>query len=278
VNPEVGLQALLACQEAELLEQQRQIAASRVEVARMIDEYSTVQQERRRADVERLVGIDEIRSRIEELTEDCKSELTAFQPGGGQTSDHRRASRPLSKLLFERGVVMRTVYLDSLYNHSPSVEYARWLVEEGGQVRTTATVPSRMIIFDREYAVVPVDPDDSGAEVVVVSAPGMMATLTELFEHVWEKAIPFGGCRPPREEGDARELTGQERTILHLLGEGHTDEVVARKLGVSVRTGRRITADLMARLGAKSRFQAGLRAAELGWLGCRFGRNRIGRV
>jgi DNA-binding NarL/FixJ family response regulator len=41
---------------------------------------------------------------------------------------------------------------------------------------------------------------------------------------------------------------------------------VARKLGISVRTSRRITAELMTQLGARSRFQAGVIAGEQGWL------------
>jgi len=46
----------------------------------------------------------------------------------------------------------------------------------------------------------------------------------------------------------------------------NTDEMVARKLGVSVRTVRRMASELMAELGARSRFQAGVRASERGWL------------
>jgi DNA-binding CsgD family transcriptional regulator/sugar-specific transcriptional regulator TrmB len=272
VSPEVGLQALLARQEIELLEQTRQIMASRLEVARLIDEYTTMQQERRRSDAERLTGIDEIRTRIEELTAGCDEELMAFQPGGGQEPEHRRASRQLSKGLFARGVRMRTVYLDSLYNDPPSVDYAHWLVDRGAEVRTTASLPSRMIIFGDSHALLPVDPEASGAEAVVLSAPAMIVTVTALFEHVWQKATPLSGGRTPPADTDGHELTGQENVVLQLLGDGHTDEAVARKLGVSVRTGRRITAELMARLGAKSRFQAGARAAERGWLGRRIRR------
>lgn len=43
----------------------------------------------------------------------------------------------------------------------------------------------------------------------------------------------------------------------------HTDEAASRRLGVSLRTYRRRVAALMAALGARSRFQAGLRAREI---------------
>jgi adenosylmethionine-8-amino-7-oxononanoate aminotransferase len=51
-----------------------------------------------------------------------------------------------------------------------------------------------------------------------------------------------------------------------LLDTGLTDEAAARQLGVSVRTVRRQMAALMGKLGASSRFQAGHKAAERGWL------------
>ncbi|MET8630960.1 LuxR C-terminal-related transcriptional regulator, partial [Kitasatospora sp. NPDC004669] len=48
--------------------------------------------------------------------------------------------------------------------------------------------------------------------------------------------------------------------------DGHTDDAIAKRLGVSPRTARRIATDLMERLNARSRFQAGVRATQAGWL------------
>ncbi|MFE4958056.1 LuxR C-terminal-related transcriptional regulator [Streptomyces sp. NPDC056653] len=267
VPPDVGLQALLARQEAEILERQRQMTDARVEVSRLVHEYAEAQWESHHIETERIEGIDEIRSRIEELSHSCRDSLLAFHPGGGQSASSRAAGRPLSETLQSRGVVMHTIYLDSIYNDPESVDYARWLVRSGNHVRTTASLPSRMLIFDREQAVVPIDPEDSGAGALVFRSAGILANLCELFDQVWDKAVPLSGRKRPRQPAEENELTSQEKAVLRLLGEGLTDEVVARRLGVSVRTGRRITADLMGRLGAKSRFQAGMRAVESGWLG-----------
>ncbi|MFF7912187.1 hypothetical protein [Streptomyces sp. NPDC007914] len=41
---------------------------------------------------------------------------------------------------------------------------------------------------------------------------------------------------------------------------------MAKRLGVSPRTARRIAADLMERLEARSRFEAGVHAVQDGWL------------
>lgn len=57
-----------------------------------------------------------------------------------------------------------------------------------------------------------------------------------------------------------------ELLLLQLLADGAKDEAAARSLGVSVRTVRRMVADLMRRLDARSRFQAGILAKRRGWL------------
>ncbi|MDG9711379.1 hypothetical protein [Streptomyces sp. DH10] len=54
------------------------------------------------------------------------------------------------------------------------------------------------------------------------------------------------------------------RTVLRALGSGATDETAARELGMSLRTYRRRVAERLNALGAGSRFQAGMRAGELG--------------
>ncbi|MBZ5735679.1 LuxR C-terminal-related transcriptional regulator [Nocardioides sp. TRM66260-LWL] len=54
--------------------------------------------------------------------------------------------------------------------------------------------------------------------------------------------------------------------ILEQLAVGAQDDQIARLLGVSLRTVRRRVADVMAELGAESRFQAGVEAVRRGWL------------
>ncbi|MEU9197821.1 helix-turn-helix transcriptional regulator [Streptomyces hundungensis] len=267
ISPDVALQPLLARQELDLLARQHQIAETRVEVTQLAEKFAALRTHGERNEVEQLQGLDRIRDRIQELSADCERSLTAFAPGGRQTSDNREASRPLTEALHSRGVAMRTVFLDSIYNDPETLEHARWLVGLGNDVRTVASLPVRMIIFDGDAAIVPMDPYNSAEGALLFRGRGTLAALSELFRLVWEGAAPVTTARKQRTSTDDNGLTSQESAVLRLLGEGLTDEGVARQLGVSVRTGRRITAELMARLGAKSRFQAGLRAAHLGWIG-----------
>ncbi|MGP3965313.1 response regulator transcription factor [Nonomuraea sp. 3N208] len=65
---------------------------------------------------------------------------------------------------------------------------------------------------------------------------------------------------------DGSTLTEQQRAVLRLLATGAKDAAIARSMGVSTRTITRLVSELTAALGASSRFQAGVRAARLGWL------------
>ena len=60
------------------------------------------------------------------------------------------------------------------------------------------------------------------------------------------------------------ELTAWERRVLFHLARGTKDETGARQLGVSARTYRRHATELCERLGASSRFEAGVLAARAG--------------
>nr|WP_035799578.1 helix-turn-helix transcriptional regulator [Kitasatospora mediocidica] len=261
ISPEVGFEALLARQQAELAAQQQQIAQSRAFAQQMIVEYASRPMPSRPGE-ELLVGLDRIRSEIARLTSEIKHEVMAFAPDGAQQALNLEAAKPLDTEVLDRGVRMRTLYLDSIRNSPQSVAYVDWLSEAGGQVRTVPSLPIRMIIIDRRIAIVPVDGEDTAHSAVVLRGHGTLAALCALFERVWDSGVPLGEAK----NRDARGLTAQERESVRLLGQGLTDEAIAKRLGVSPRTARRIAADVMELLGAKSRFQAGLLAAHYGWL------------
>jgi len=61
-------------------------------------------------------------------------------------------------------------------------------------------------------------------------------------------------------------LSPHHHELIRLLASGLTDEAMARKLGISERTVRRRVGDITSVLGTDSRFQAGVRISQLGWL------------
>ncbi|MFD7098112.1 helix-turn-helix transcriptional regulator [Streptomyces xanthophaeus] len=260
LNPEDAMELLLARQQAELAAHQQKVEASRAAAAQLIAECSALRPHS--VGVESLHGPEEIRERLARLAATTRHEIMTFAPGGAHTASDLEASQGPNIELLDRGITMRTVYLDSVRNHQPTLDHVDWLSQRGGQVRTVPTLPIRMIISDRREAVLPLDTDDAQAGVVVLTYGGTIAALCALFESVWQSATPLGTMV----ERDMDGLTRQHRETLHLLLQGLTDEAIAKRLGVSPRTARRIAAELMDALGARSRFQAGAHAVQNGWL------------
>jgi DNA-binding NarL/FixJ family response regulator len=131
----------------------------------------------------------------------------------------------------------------------------------GSQVRiSSAPLPHETIILDRRVAILAGQPSPLGREYTVTTSPAVVGGVYSLFTAAWEAAIDLGAYL----RGEVPELTAEAREILQALGAGLTDEAAARRLGTSLRTYRRRVAELMTALEAGSRFQAGMRAGELG--------------
>ncbi|MFJ4473151.1 helix-turn-helix domain-containing protein [Streptomyces sp. NPDC089424] len=264
VSPHVGMEMLLARQQAELASRKQRLEASRAAAAQLILEYDDRRADAGSADagVRYLEGIDSIRDHLAVLREQVVRELLTFAPGGPQTQANMNASRPLNQQLLERGVQMRTVYLDSIRSCSDTMKYVDWLTAHGCQVRTVPSLPNRMIIYDRKAAIIAAHTENTAAGAMQLTSQGAVTTLHALFESVWQSAQPV--VRQARPTPGA--LNRQQAEALRLLAQGLTDEAIANRLGVSPRTARRIASGLMDVLDADSRFQAGVHAVQRGYL------------
>ncbi|MFD0025477.1 LuxR family transcriptional regulator [Streptomyces sp. NPDC058382] len=129
------------------------------------------------------------------------------------------------------------------------------------EIRVARVPPLQALIVDGAVGLV-VAESAAGLRASLIRTPDVLHTLHILFESVWSNAVPAG----ERIVFGGRDRATLARQILSALRAGVTDEVAARELTVSVRTYRRYVAEVMALLGASSRFQAGVRAAELGLL------------
>jgi DNA-binding NarL/FixJ family response regulator len=139
--------------------------------------------------------------------------------------------------------------------------YLRRLDEAGAQVRiSSAPLPHETIILDQRVAILAGESTPLGREYTVTTSPALVGGVYSLFTAAWEAATDLGAYL----SGEVPELAPEAREILRALGSGLTDEAAARRLGISLRTYRRRVAELLAALDAGSRFQAGVRAGQLG--------------
>lgn len=130
----------------------------------------------------------------------------------------------------------------------------------GERVRVISEVPTRMFIFGDAHAVLPEPLGFTDEPRVHVRQRSIVAALTLWFELLWSRAAPV----PELESGTGR--TDGRQFLLEQLMAGATDEAIARKLGISLRTVRRRVAELMSDLGVDTRFQAGVEAVRRGWI------------
>jgi|1185.fasta_scaffold16780_2 DNA-binding CsgD family transcriptional regulator len=246
VEPEAGLAALLARQQAELARHQQQVEDSRLTAARLLAMCSR-RGPQDPAGVEWIVGGPEVRARTAALADECQEEYLSLRPAG------EFAARTLDGDILARGVGSRSLVLDSVRNDKPAMACLRREMGAGADVRTLPTLPARVRIFDRRYAVVSVSNLTGMAGALVVNSDAVVHSFVTLFAKLWAEAEPLGDCRPRR--GD--KLSPQEVHILRLWAQGHTDASAARRMEVSLRTVRRLSDRLSERLGTSSRFQLG---------------------
>ncbi|MGW5663806.1 LuxR C-terminal-related transcriptional regulator [Streptomyces sp. NPDC003758] len=263
VDPELSLQRLLARQEQRLLERQKAVAEARFEISRMLIELMDEAPGTGPSGVRQFTGEDAVRSRLERYAYGCEREFALFAPRGPRLESSPEASRVLEQGVVGRRLRARYLCVTGLAGDRDALAHARWLRGSGAEVRAVPELPLRMALFDGRTAVLLRDPDQLDEGILVLDGGPAVTALNALFELQWQRSEPLD---PEPEPADDERPTGHERAVLELLAAGHTDEVVARKLGISVRTGRRVTAHLLERLQARSRFQAGVLAAARGWL------------
>jgi len=77
---------------------------------------------------------------------------------------------------------------------------------------------------------------------------------------------PRRAAKRRRRESVRDSICDDDRRLLALLAAGVPDAIIGRQLGISPNTVQRRIHALMARLGAATRFQAGLHTALHGWI------------
>lgn len=150
---------------------------------------------------------------------------------------------------------IRKLYRPGVLLDPTSAQHARHVAAAGAQVRITTRDLNEAITVDRRVAII------AGGDrtFTVVWIPGVVQGVLTLFNQVWDESIGLDDY-----ERAHSELWAVAPRILELLGSGAPDAGAARAMGISLRAYRRRVDDLMATLGASSRFQAGARARELG--------------
>ncbi|MGN9842205.1 LuxR C-terminal-related transcriptional regulator [Nonomuraea sp. H19] len=201
--------------------------------------------------------------RIDELAELAEHEVLGMHPAAPWTRESLEAGLARSATNLRNGVRVRALHAQIALSNPLIREYlGRWR-QHSIEVRVTPMIPTRMLIYDRRTAVVQADPEDLHAGSILIRGGSVVKSLAAIYDYCWTTASEPEDV-PRAADGGA--LTEQQRAVLRMLAAGAKDSAIARSMGVSTRTVTRLVSELTAMLGANSRFQAGVRAARLGWL------------
>ncbi|MEU3838808.1 hypothetical protein AB0E88_02025 [Streptomyces sp. NPDC028635] len=199
-------------------------------------------------------GAPDIRDALAVAAGRCAEELLAVQPLGRGTAALARdvVCRDGDAMA---STVSARVLLPHLSRYDAEVrDCTERIFASGGEVRTTAASLPPLLVFDRSVAFLFDDEDTDRAHMIQHKA--LVGFMVHMVVSAWASSAAFertgGNNRIPEC------LTQETKTaIVRLLAAGYKDEVVARRLGIGVRTCRKYIAELFGELGAESRFQAG---------------------
>jgi DNA-directed RNA polymerase specialized sigma24 family protein len=205
---------------------------------------------------------DELNKRLLRFQDQTLYETCTFSPGGAHTKEQIAATQKRNEQMYARGVRSRTIYLSSIRNDKATRNHVDWLNERGSQVRTVEALPVRMIIADKRFAVLPLNPDNGMLGLVVHRGTAVVLALQALFESIWKTAKPLGLCLPSAGDTFPQEI----RTVVELVAIGLSDQEIAKKMGISDRTVRRRIKEAEATLNATSRIETIYKAAKRNWI------------
>lgn len=167
----------------------------------------------------------------------------------------------------ERGVRFRALYSRETMTSEAGLDIINRSRAAGEEARVVSRLPLKLSIADQDLALIPLESDPMGA-VLRVRSPILVSALREMFELLWERAIPpvRGPEQTAHSAHSTNTLTPAQQRVLRLMATGLKDEAIGRATRTSVKTVRRHIATLLDLLGADTRFAAGVEAHRRGWL------------
>ncbi|MGF7236973.1 MAG: LuxR family transcriptional regulator [Frankia sp.] len=255
----------------QLLRRHEQIALARMQVSALVSDY-TRDRQTGGEHIERLDGADAIRAHLVGLISRAERDIVTLRTEALVAPETVKETQPAELRALQRGVAMRGVFPPTTRTDDGVAAYAQEIVSHGFDLRIGDDLPMLDVIVVDEWLcliLVAAGSPDDGALLVRNHTVSRLAVA--LADQLWEGATPLPGVEaglssPGSAAGSDEDPTAAERELLRLLSLGAKDEAAARHLGVSVRTVRRMIADLMRELDARSRFQAGVVASRRGWL------------
>lgn len=179
-----------------------------------------------------------VNARIGDALGAAQEELLTAQPGGPRNRELLQIAVDRDSKALERGVSVRTLYLDSVRDDAVTREWATTMTGLGAHFRTLVRPFQRCVIVDRKQAFI--------SNYFVKDAPAhaawhvmdraMVAWIAEVYEESWRRAEVWHGQARTAVEGSAGTRTTRvQREILRDMAGGVEQRITAQRIGMSLR-------------------------------------------
>jgi sugar-specific transcriptional regulator TrmB len=207
---------------------------------------------------EQVTGTMAIQSRLRQLSAGARESVRTFVRDpiilGAPDQDQHRAWQ-------DRGVRHLLLYERDVLDSDPQAAFLQLALGRGDEVRFAKRLPLKLVLVDDRATLIE-SPNSDRPRAIVTSNHSIVRLAATLFERLWEEAIPapVRGCR------DQDAIGEDDALLLSLLIAGLTDQSIASKLGIGLRTVQRRVRDLMDLADVDTRIQLGWHAAKHRWV------------
>lgn len=256
VPPDLALHLVVSREELKLQRRLEELSRLRGSAARLSRQLVGEAKESRVDVVHVIDGEPLVRRKMADVALLARSEVRRIEPMPLYDDDLETQPDVSRRVIYERAALDEPDVLDRVQR--------RQLL--GDEVRLIPHPPARIVLADADLAFIALDAEGSErSRGALVHPSPLLATLSTVFDLLWDRAIPLDvGARGGTEEG--WRISDEDAAMLRLLAAGLKDQAIARHLGIGLRTVVRRIGNLSRTLDAETRFQAGLQAARRGLL------------
>jgi DNA-binding CsgD family transcriptional regulator/sugar-specific transcriptional regulator TrmB len=259
VEPGIGLAGHLTQREQSAREASDQLERARTTVGQIIERYRVRGISHPLDLIEVVVGRQAVVERFYAIQKAARHEVR-----GIDTPPYIGTDSQTEQVMLESGVSYRCLYSTSALDIPAKLKNIAYAQTLGEEARLLADPPLKLVLVDDNRALIALSDARTGAgSALLVGPSALLDGLSRTFETLWRFAVRFTVQDSAESSGAP---TIEESRLLAMLADGLTDRQIAERCRFSPRTAQTRVQNVMAKLNAKTRFQAGLEASRRGWL------------
>jgi predicted transcriptional regulator len=243
------------------------LRAAELDIAALADTHRRATVGRAAADlIEVITDVDAVRHRFAQIQEAARHEVLSMVVPNLTVVPHRENTA--GDACLRRGVRYQAIVDHRALDQPGMLQDTVASIAAGQDIRVVDRVPLKLVIVDRELAMLPLLQSENNVPAsVLVHRSGLLDAVLAFYDATWERGYPLR-CNASGDgvlETRPDHIDDLDAQVLALLLSGLTDQAIAGQVQLSLRTVQRRISQLMAKAGVATRIQLGWYAAQKGW-------------